>query len=184
MYRLLYALLFITLSSVLLHGQDWTTYKTSKIAIASFKIETPVELFYIPKTIKTSLGELPSEVHYGYNENDKILYMVNYVQYPEYSFNTDSLDLIDAFLEESIKSHAESIDGEVVYTTVDNTREHSRMFRIRYNQGNAVLKGKAILHENNYYMLQIFSPIDKSMNDDSDYFLSKFKILDNEEIYD
>lgn len=181
MCRLLYTFLLI-LSCGLLHSQELIKYTSSKIAIASFSIETPVELFYIPKTIETSLGELPSEVHYGYNEDDKILYMVNYVQYPEHSFDTDSLELIDTFLEASIHSHAESIEGEVVYTSVDETHEHSRIFRIRYNQGKAVLKGKAILRNDNYYMLQIFSPTDMSMNDTHDHFLSSFRIKDSEKL--
>jgi len=164
------------LSFVKLDAQnDWTQFSADEVL--SFQVDVPDVMEKSKKTIKTAVGELTTYTYayQGAEADPNYLYLINCVQYPEGTFPTDSIELIDAFLENAAQTSAERVSGSVVYTSeMDN--DFGKLFRIKYNDGEAVIKGKSYIQKDVFILLQVFTVQSKSLNDEMDYFLDSFRI--------
>lgn len=145
----------------------------------SFSVEIPSEMEMSSKEVITAVGPLETIAFtLEGKKDDKIkLFLITQVEYPSATFPADSMDLIDEFLVSSIGSAAESIGGEVVYKSkVKRLGNGAYIFRIKYNKGTGVVKGKILIHNDTLYMLQVYCHVNDSLFDDINYFLSSFRL--------
>ncbi len=171
---------FLTLSILMFSEvgftqDNWVKYKAD--AVLSFSVEVPGEMEESTKTIKTAIGELNAltYAYQGTSEDPNYLYLINFVQYPEGTFPADSTDLIEDYLQNAVLTSADNVNGELVYSA--NIDENSgKLFRVKYNEGNAIIKGKSYIKEDVFISLQVFTVQSKSLNDEMDYFLDSFII--------
>ena len=164
-------ILFPTLS----YGQDsWVKFKADDGM--SFSIDAPGEMEKSSKKIKTAVGELTTltYAYQGTEEDPNYLYLINFVTYPESTFPDDSISLISDYLDNSILSSVENVAGDLIYAS-DLEKDHGKLFRIKYNDGNAIIKGKSYIINDVFVSLQVFTVQSKSLNDEMDYFLDSFK---------
>ncbi len=114
----------------------------------------------------------------GTEGDPNYLYMVSWVDYPENTIPSDSIDLVDAFFDETLKSHAMQLKGKLVYAVDKPYLElPSQLFRIAYNDNNAVVKGRIFLKGSRFYMWQVFTLSSKSLNKEMDLFLDSFTLV-------
>ena len=175
---LFYIASILLLTTSMAAGQkDWITYKAD--AVLSFEVQVPSELGVKTKDITTDLGVMTTTTyaHEGTNDDMNFLYVVNVVEYPSGTFPKDSLDLKNEFLEQSIKSMSDGIDGELVYQSEISEEGNGigRLFRLKYNEGYGVIKGKVFIKDDVFITLQVYTIKEKSLNDEMDLFLDSFR---------
>lgn len=155
--------------------EEWVQFKVEDGL--NFSVEAPGPMEESSKRIKTAVGELEVVTfsYQGTEEDPNYLYLINMVQYPEGMFPKDSLDLKNEFLDNSIVSSVDRVQGELIYSTSIESGK-GKLFRIKYNDGNAIVKGKSYLIKDVFVNLQVFTIQNKSLNDEMDYFLDSFKM--------
>ena len=147
-----------------------------------FKVLAPGDLIEKVDTSETSVGRLEYHIFYHQpsdEEADNLFYAVHYCQYPEGTLPADSTDLIADFLESTMESAAESVGGKILYSTdiqLDNTHP-GKLWRIDFNDGKAVVKSKAYIVNDRFYMVQTVSKQEKNINLDAEKFLDSFKVF-------
>lgn len=137
---------------------------------------------YKSQTVSTELGELTHHTYFyhadSYSSENGELYMVQYCDYPLYTLSSDSLDLVNSFLAETIESSAGSIDGEVVYQ--DDfflTGFPGKIWKTTYNDGATSIKNIAVVADNRYFQVQVASQKAHSFGKNIDRFLNSFEII-------
>ena len=169
---LLSALSFFSLAQ----WQEFISYE------GRFKVLAPGNLTEKVDTSRTALGTLEYHIFYHQpadEEADNVFYSVHYCQYPAGTLSADSTDLIADFLESTMESAAESVGGKVLYSTeiqLDN-KYPGLLWRIDYNNATAVIKSKAYIVNDRFYMVQTVSKQAKNINPDAEKFLDSFKIF-------
>ena len=170
-------LLSCSLSAYAIFAQDsWIVYNSS--TQNGFSIEVPAEMEVRSKMVHTALGELTTKAYTyeGATEDKNKLYMVNEVEYPHGTFPADSLSLVKEYLHEAIKTAARNMSGEVVYTNeVKIDGAIGFLFRIKYNDGKAIVKGKATIFRDTFYMMKVYAHKDDSLNEEMNLFLNSFR---------
>jgi len=172
-------LLFIFLSQIVTAQAGWEKYVSDMDA--SFSIEAPSKLISKFSNAETSLGEFPTMIYALEGNSDDLnkLYQINQIDYPEGSFPTDSTDLMKFYLSSAIDNTMYSLEGSLVYSNdLSHLGDAAKLFRISYNDGKAIVKGKCLIYRDTYYMLTVYSHKDDSLNSDMDYFLNSFELLD------
>ncbi len=156
----------------------WINFKAD--AVLSFEIQVPAEMGVKTKEITTDLGPMTTATyaHEGKDEDANFLYVVNIVEYPSGTFPLDSLALKNEFLDESIESILIGVDGELVYKSdiADGENGLGRLFRVKYEEGHGIIKGKVFVKDDVFMTLQVYTTKEKSLNDEMDDFLSSFKV--------
>ena len=146
-----------------------------------FQIPAPRSLDYQQATVETPLGEIVYHSYFHKPENDpqgNQWFSVSYCDYPDGAVHSDSTELLVDFFEESIKESAFSVNGEVRYVEdIDYNSFPGRFWRVDYMDGQVIIKSKAYLVAQRFYVIQVVSLKDKSVNEDSARFLDGFKLL-------
>ena len=173
-----FVILFFSFGSIINVGlaQDsWIKYTAEEVI--PFSVDVPGDMEATSKSIKTAVGELITQTYayQGKAEDPNYLYLINLVQYPEGAFPVDSVDLINEYLDNSILTSTEKVGGSLIYTS-DLEKLNGKLFRIKYNDGNAVIKGKSYIKDDVFISLQVFTIKAKSLNDEMDYFLDSFEV--------
>ena len=172
----LFLSIFLLLGINLSNAQEgWVKHKSE--GSLAFSVEAPGEMEKSSKTLKTAVGEL-NVLTYSYegkDEDPNYLYLINMVQYPDDTFPSDSTELIVDYLDNAIESSAEKVNGELIYSApIDN--EFGKLFRIKYNGGEAIIKGKVYIRRDVFISLQVFTVESKSLNDEMNIFLDSFRM--------
>ncbi|MBK7525186.1 MAG: hypothetical protein IPI53_13840 [Saprospiraceae bacterium] len=63
------------------------------------------------------------------------------------------------------------------YADVSTVYSPKKLYKINYNDGHAVVKGKMYIINDRFYSIQAFSSFQKSTDQSIDRFLDSFKIL-------
>lgn len=161
--------------NVLQAQESWIRFETKDEL--SFSVEVPGEMERTEETFKTAVGEL-NVINYafqGKEEDPNYLYLINMVQYPDGTFPSDSIDLIKSYLTNSIESSIDKVEGELIYSS-EIEQGAGQLFRIKYNNGDAIIKGKSLLIKDVFVSLQVFTIEQRSLNDEMDVFLDSFRI--------
>lgn len=171
-------ILFISFCTVLntsIAQNSWINYKASEVI--PFSVDVPGLMDTSSQTIKTAVGSLITQTYayQGTSDDPNYLYLINFVEYPTGTFPSDSIDLINDYLDNSVLTSAEKVGGKLVYAS-DLENVSGKLFRIKYNDGNAVIKGKSYIRNDVFISLQVFTVQSKSLNDEMDYFLDSFKL--------
>ena len=177
--------LFLNLASILIFctsssaQDDWIVYKAD--AILSFEVQVPAEMGIKTKKINTDLGVMTTTTYAHESPKDaaNFLYVVNIVEYPPGTFPVDSTELAIDFLSEALQSIVEGLEGDLVYQSELNEEGNGQgiLFRLKYNDGYGVIKGKTYIKDDVFITLQVYTTKDKSLNDEMNLFLDSFKTM-------
>ena len=171
-------ILFISSLSLNAVQNEWIIFTSTE---ANFKVEVPGEMIEKVRTIPTEIGELSYHtfIHQEQGDSsDNVLYLINYVDYPEGTMHSDSTVILADFFQTTIETATESVDGKLAYSSDENLLEYpGKVWRINYNGGAATIKTKAFLVEQRYYAIQTVTIRERSMNNSTDRFLNSFRLL-------
>lgn len=127
------------------------------------------------------MGQVTYHTFYHQPEKDpqgNQWFSVSYCDYPDGTVHSDSTELLEEFFEETIRESAFSVDGEVRYVeTIDYNTLPGRFWRVDYLDGQVVIKSRAYLVANRFYVIQVVMLKDKSANPDALKFLDGFKLI-------
>ena len=171
------SLLWMSFTSI-----NWEVFKSYD---GKFQILSPGEMVEKINPIKTEVGEMKYITYIHQSESkaaDNLVYMISYCDYPENSIHSDSTDLVNEFFETTVSTAVESVHGELQYSTEINLGDYpGRLWRINYNEGNALIKTKSFLVGRRYYSVQAITLKDRSMNLSMDKFLDSFSLISEED---
>jgi hypothetical protein len=160
------------------YGQD--VWQVNRASDQSCEWLAPGRMRDGMKRIPTVLGEIPqiTWVYQPEKEHPNYLYMVSWIDYPVGTFSTDSIQLIQELFSETVSSLVEDIKGELVYGSVqEDAARPAYIFRAALHDGNHVVKGRMMLDKDRFYMMQVYTFKDKSLNNDIDRFLQSLRIF-------
>lgn len=147
-----------------------------------FRVLAPSgEMIEKTSKMKTDLGELSYHqfIHKTDEKNaDNVFYLVNYCDYPKGSFPKDSTELIQEFLDATVDSSIKSVSGELTYQSDIQILTHKgKIWRVQYNKGNVSIKNKCYLVGDRFYLLQVMTLKQHTMNPLVDKFLDSFNVF-------
>ncbi len=165
------------LSSILIISLNlpWQNYKNE---VGKFSVSVPAPVKETTSKIKTVTGEL---VYHQFvcktiSKNDgKILYTINYCDYPLGTFPKDSTDLREEFYKATIESSMDVIKGTVAYQDNILQQEYSgKIWRVDFNKVTAHIKSKCFLIGDRFYLLQIIVANNEKNDPNADKFFDTF----------
>ncbi|MBK7410823.1 MAG: hypothetical protein IPJ40_23860 [Saprospirales bacterium] len=170
--------LFLFLFAPLFVLAQWAPFSSID---GRFQIPSPKPLAHQESTVETPMGVIIYHTYFHQPEKDpngNQWFSVSYCDYPDGTIHSDSTDLLEEFFEETIKESASSVNGEVRYVEhIDYNTLPGRFWRVDYLNGQVVIKSKAYLIANRFYVIQVVILKDKSANSDAARFLDGFKLL-------
>lgn len=176
-YRSFLFLLILTIQNQTYAQEGWVNFMPD--AVLKFTVDVPNEMKFETKEITTVIGKLTTQTYSieGVDEDPNYLYLINVVEYPPGTFPADSIALIEDYLISSIHTTVEKLKGELVYSseTEDGENGRGKLYRIKHNDDQLVLKGKSFIKKDVFINIQVFTIKDKSLNNEMNYFLDSFK---------
>jgi hypothetical protein len=149
---------------------------TINIESTNLTITFPEKPSIEEKIIDTNIGEVKN-TNYRFADIDNInfLYSLNVLAYDSSIIvNGDSTDT-DLLLD-FIDNIEYDLKGKKVYASEADFYGYSgKIYRIAYDSGNLVCKGKIILFDDKILSLQVFTKKENSLNEEMDLFLNSLK---------
>jgi hypothetical protein len=145
----------------------------------SFEVKSPGTMDYGEKHVLTDLGEMKT-ITYLYREeteNPDPVYIINYTDYPDGILDSDSIDLVEEFFKTSLEGIQTQLKGELIYyADISVLNMPQKIYKIHYNKGQAILKGKLLISKDRFFSMQVFSSLSQSDKPEIDAFLESFKV--------
>ncbi len=172
-------LLLLAAVCVSWQNTDWHTHTSFE---GRFSVLVPGDMVRHLKTVETEMGAIDyHSLLYQCTDRDadNVVYMVSFCDYPEDSIHSDSLALLKDFFDATIESAVESVQGSLRYSSDIQLKDYpGRIWRIDYNQGQAIIKTKAYLAGRRFYSVQAITVKEKSLNTAADKFLDSFRLIE------
>lgn len=177
------SILFITLliwvvSASLIHAQE--EWQLNRASDRTCEWLAPGKMKDGMKRIPTALGEIPqiTWVYQPEEAHPNYLYMVSWIDYPAGTFTVDSIHLIHQLFNVSAQTLADDLEGELVYGSLQEDKVRpAYVFRASFRDGNHVVKGRMVLDKDRFYMMQVYTFKENSLNGNMDRFLQSLRIL-------
>lgn len=174
--KLLSILTFLALIafSQTVKGQDWKIFNSE---IGEFSVMSPGFMEEKRASINSGIGEIDLHTLF-YQQQDttgNFLYLINFYDLPEGTIPVDSTELALEFLLNTMDQAVTDIDGDLQYNTPIHLGKHQGLLW-RSRSEKQVVKSRAYVINNRFYMLQVFSIPSKSLNNDVDRFLESFTL--------
>ncbi|MBK8817906.1 MAG: hypothetical protein IPN49_01995 [Saprospiraceae bacterium] len=154
--------IFLLFLSVRAHSQDdWTLFLPED---RSFQVLSPGTMDWGVKHVLTDLGELKTITYLnkGSQETSEIIYIINYTDYPGGILHEDSTDLLENFFQTSLDGIIEKLNGQLLYyADVSTVYSPKKLYKINYNDGHAVVKGKMYILNDRFIPFRPFLPSKK-----------------------
>jgi hypothetical protein len=162
---------------------EWKSYRNID---GMFKVLTRGA--FQEKTIKaqTSIGEITTKtfIYQPKEQEENLVYMVTYYDFPKGSMHSDSTTLLDDFFKTTIEQSAESVSGTVIYSNQLEQQGHRAwQWRVNYGENKVAIKTRAFLIGTRFYSVQTVGLSDAPNNNTSEFFMNSLKILGLEEKY-
>ena len=129
---------------------------------------------------ETELGTIKTHtfVYQPEETEENLVYMIMYYDFPEGGMHSDSTELVKEFFDSTVEEAVSSVDGTLIY---ENAMEHqgypARQWRVNYLENKAVIRTRAFIVRNRYYMLQTIALTEVDQNNVTDFYLNSFKLL-------
>ena len=152
-------------------------FKIDKVhqGFSAFFPERPSEA---TNSMDTEIGMIEQEIFYLNNEEGPVyFFQINYIEYPESTIHSDSLELMEEFFEETINTATAEMKGTLVYSSdIEEQGFKGKMYRIDYKADRFTLKAKTFVVRNRYYSVQVIHEKGKDYRV-VDRFLDGFRII-------
>lgn len=178
MFSLLLIILNSSVNAQVDKNDSWKRYESDD---AVFSMLMPSEPEYLIKDIMTSIGSM--ELHsYMFapdtgDQDQNLMYLLEYYDYPDGTFPEDSLELKSFFYDQTALATSIDIGGELVYKTnssVDGIK--GMLYRCQYKDDTYIMKSRMFFVGDRFYHIKVYCLKAHSLNDDMDAFLDSFKI--------
>ena len=142
-----------------------------------FQVLVPGEMSEKIDSVITPIGQLFRHTFICKDGTD-LLYMINYVDYPEQSLPVDSLDFLQDFLQATVEEEVSASGGELVFEErADILGFPGKIWRINVPATRSVIRSRAFIAGDRFYALRTIASRAKALNPSGDRFLSSFRIV-------
>ena len=158
------------------------TWSTFTDVYETFSIKIPGEISLTQDKFMTNIGEI-EVITYQCNppeEDPNLRYVLQEYDYPDNYFPQDSVELIRRVLETSMEEMASKMSGKVDYSSsIEKDGYQGILFRISNSKTKIIMKSKTYIVDGTYYSLQVYCKKNNGLNDEIDFFLDSFIILED-----
>jgi hypothetical protein len=157
-----------------------SNWKTFTDVFETFSFQIPGEVSIAQDKFTTSIGEIEVITYQckGDSEDSNLSYVLQEYDYPENYFPQDSQALIKRVLDTSSEEIANKMKGKIDYSrSIELNGYHGILFRITNKESKIVMKSKTYIIDGTYYSLQVYTKVENSLNDEIDFFLDSFRII-------
>ena len=168
-------IIFIISIGVFSFQSEWIKYQSEE---SEFSVLVPGKMNHTLKEIPTEVGTIIFNTFQCTPSKDdrNALYIVHHYDYPDSLITRDTTMLHNELLEATVEESITTLDGHLDYKiSTRYDQHHGILYRIKYNDGKAVLKSKAFIIGDHIFVLQVYATIDNSINNLMDYFLESFQ---------
>jgi hypothetical protein len=172
---------FFSVSALILFSftSKWSEFKTIE---GRFYVLVPGIMEEKLTKTKTAIGDLEYHTFVCQlpenEQNDNLLYIVSYCDYPKGTIHSDSTDFLKEYFDATIDEATRSIRGELLYASDCKINDYpGKTWRIDYNNGKATMRSKSFMVKNRLYSLQTACKRIKNLNGDGDKFFDSFKLM-------
>jgi len=178
----LHTTILLLIISVTLSAQNNKPWKEFISVDGKFRITTPGEMIEKVNEIETEIGDV-TYFSYIYQDAEKeaenLVYKVSYVDYPEHTIHSDSVEFVEEFFHNTIETSIKSVHGNLRYDDEIKLLDYpGRIWRVDYNKGQATIKTKAFVVGRRFYQIQVVGLRDKSLNRVQDRFFDSFDLIE------
>lgn len=157
---------------------DWIIFKSQD---SNFSVFVPGEMEKSTETFLTDIGSVDfnSFIYKGNALDQNAVFIVLHYKYPMDLTAEENGTLADSILLTTVEESLIKLNGSLDYKReVDFGYYPGMLYRIKYNNGNGILKSKSFVIKDNFYSLQIYTTIEKSLNHEMDTFLDSFRLIE------
>ena len=154
----------------------WREFRDS---VGRFRVLVPTEPSTSTQDIVTPVGTLTNH-QFSIKGSDTLnmAYGIGYYDYPKGTFPADSTDLIQTLLQETIENTRMALNGQLHYASDIALKQYpGKIWRIAFNQDKTLVKCKAFLVGDRFFLIHVLTAQDKSSNTASDKFLNSFSVF-------
>ncbi len=169
--------IFLFISLVFIQD-NWIVFKSEQ---SHFSVLVPGEMKHKAETFLTDIGSVDfnSYIYKGDATDQNAVFIVLHYKYPMDITAEENDALADSLLLTTVEESLNKLEGSLDYQrNVEFGFYPGILYRIKYNNGNAILKSKSLIIKDDFYSLQIYTTIEKSLNYEMDKFLDSFRILE------
>lgn len=151
--------------------EDWFVQESDD---KQFSLFVPHKLNKYSKKTLSDLGEL-TMISYQSKQADDYQnhYSLSYIDYPEDVFEMDDSLRIDL-----AETTVEGLPGETIYEELIKGKNYNTLLcRKKLKDQNLYSKSKVFVVQNRIYIMIVYAPNDRAINDGIDLFLNSFKLL-------
>ncbi|MEM9922114.1 MAG: hypothetical protein AAF990_28680 [Bacteroidota bacterium] len=174
--------IFTTAAVLLILALGFGKWEEFKSYDGRFRIMVPGPLELRTKQIETEIGDIYYHTYMLQSNDDQadnLVYMISYCDYPEGSVHSDSTALLEEFFDTTVETAMSSVNGNLRYSSKVQLKDYpGRIWRIDYNDDQAVIKTKCFLVGSRYYSIQAITVKDRSLNPAMDRFFDSFELLE------
>lgn len=146
--------------------------------LGNVEVYVPGEMQLHIDTLTTEVGVMDYYTFFYEDKENKLVYTLNYCEYPAGSLPQDSTDLIKDFFDTTVESTAISVQGIMVYQNDITYDEYpGRQWRIHFAEGEGVIKSNAYVVGDRYYNLSVTSHKDQALDKRVNRYLASFSLL-------
>ncbi len=168
--------LLLIIATSAIFQSEWSVFKSHE---GQFSILSPGDISQDVKTIETDIGTIDYfSFYHATNEEEEFrsVYSVSYCEYPTNTIHSDSTDMLLEFFAATIEQSIPH-GGKLVYEAPEQMEGYpGRLWRTS-SPNLKIVKSKAFLVENRFYLIQVFSTNKKANRRDGDKFLKSFRLL-------
>ena len=131
-------------------------------------------------TISTDVGDIETHtfVYQPEEQEENLVYMIMYYDFPEGGMHSDSTELVKEFFDSTVEEAVSSVDGILIY---ENEMEHqgypARQWRVNYLDNKAAIRSRAFIANNRYYLLQTVALTEVEQNNVTEFYINSFRLL-------
>jgi hypothetical protein len=131
-------------------------------------------------SVETNLGKI-DVFNFFYSVEDTIsdnqLYMVTTYTFPDSSIQWSEQSTLDSLFADNVQKSQDDLQAILLYENMEKENGvFTKTWKLQYNNG--VAKFKCFFIEDQYYLLQVYSYKERSLNTSVNRFMQSFRRLD------
>lgn len=146
--------------------------------LGNVEVYVPGEMQLKIDSITTEVGKLAYYTFYLEDKENRLVYTLNYCEYPTGSLNSDSTQMVQDFLDATVESAAIGAGGIMIYSN-DIAYENypGKQWRIHFAEGEGIIKSNAYVVDNHFYNLSVVTHKDQALDKRINRYLASFSFF-------
>lgn len=161
---------------------DVSQWKRIEALDKSCTIYAPLQMTVRVDSVDTEIGEIMTVQHLLQQSTEftpNFMFNLTYTRYPQGVISLDSTAIIEDVLRTTFENSSLKLGGDLIYySDIDYKDLPGKIWKIKYGDGQYMMKSKAFVDDDRLYLVQVASLAEFASNRAVDHFFDSFKVLD------